>query len=161
MTTKPKILEYERETCGRCGGSGHYSYNQIDGTRCYGCGGTGKRLTKRGSAAVAFANAMLEVPIQDVPQDQQAIYSDALTGKRYRFTGTIMEPGQPIKSIKNGVEREFPNDTYTLLFNGKPAEPPIGLGTGIRVRKVPTTEQLKEIAAYQDSLTKAGKPRKR
>jgi hypothetical protein len=29
-------------TCGRCGGSGEYSFNHMDGTRCYGCGGTGK-----------------------------------------------------------------------------------------------------------------------
>lgn len=25
--------------CGRCGGTGNYSYNQIDGSRCYGCNG--------------------------------------------------------------------------------------------------------------------------
>jgi hypothetical protein len=31
-------------TCGRCGGSGRYSYNQMDGDRCYGCGGSGKKL---------------------------------------------------------------------------------------------------------------------
>ena len=30
--------------CPRCGGSGHYSYNQMDGTRCYGCGGSGIRV---------------------------------------------------------------------------------------------------------------------
>ena len=29
--------------CPRCGGSGHYSYNQLDGTMCYGCRGTGKQ----------------------------------------------------------------------------------------------------------------------
>lgn len=27
--------------CGRCGGSGNYSYNQISGTRCFGCDGAG------------------------------------------------------------------------------------------------------------------------
>lgn len=27
--------------CPRCGGSGHYSYNQMDGTVCYGCMGSG------------------------------------------------------------------------------------------------------------------------
>lgn len=27
--------------CGRCGGSGRYSFNQIDGDRCYGCNGKG------------------------------------------------------------------------------------------------------------------------
>ena len=32
--------------CGRCGGSGHYSYNQIDGTRCYGCNGQKVRLPR-------------------------------------------------------------------------------------------------------------------
>lgn len=33
-------------TCSRCGGSGRYSFNLIHGTRCYGCGGTGKQKTK-------------------------------------------------------------------------------------------------------------------
>lgn len=32
-----------RGACPRCGGSGHYSYNQMDGTRCYGCNGSGKK----------------------------------------------------------------------------------------------------------------------
>lgn len=27
--------------CPRCSGSGHYSYNEMDGTRCYGCMGSG------------------------------------------------------------------------------------------------------------------------
>ena len=27
--------------CKRCGGSGRYSWNQMDGDRCYGCGGSG------------------------------------------------------------------------------------------------------------------------
>lgn len=30
--------------CSRCGGSGHCSYNQMDGTMCYGCRGTGKQV---------------------------------------------------------------------------------------------------------------------
>ena len=33
-------------TCPRCGGSGHYSYNSMDGTRCYGCNGTGIAIKK-------------------------------------------------------------------------------------------------------------------
>lgn len=38
------------EECGRCGGTGHYSYNQMDGTMCYGCNGQRfvvKKLTKK------------------------------------------------------------------------------------------------------------------
>ena len=40
----------ELEVCSRCGGDGHYSYNQMHGTMCYGCGGNGKsypRITKK------------------------------------------------------------------------------------------------------------------
>lgn len=29
------------EHCARCYGTGHYSYNPLDGTRCYGCNGRG------------------------------------------------------------------------------------------------------------------------
>lgn len=38
-----KAGKVELATCGRCGGSGHFSYNQISGTTCFGCGGSGKR----------------------------------------------------------------------------------------------------------------------
>lgn len=31
--------------CPRCGGSGHYSYNSMDGTMCYGCRGSGILVT--------------------------------------------------------------------------------------------------------------------
>jgi hypothetical protein len=32
------------KTCARCGGGGKFSYNEIDGDMCYGCGGSGKVL---------------------------------------------------------------------------------------------------------------------
>lgn len=32
--------------CDRCCGTGQYSFNQIDGTTCYGCGGAGHRYPK-------------------------------------------------------------------------------------------------------------------
>jgi len=32
----------EAKVCGRCGGTGKHSYNQIHGDVCYGCGGSGK-----------------------------------------------------------------------------------------------------------------------
>lgn len=56
MTKKTPTFEYK--TCGRCGGSGEYSFNLMHGTRCYGCGGTGFVLTKRGAAAQAYLDAM-------------------------------------------------------------------------------------------------------
>lgn len=45
LQTRLVGLELAR-TCGRCGGSGSFSYNPKDGTRCYGCGGGGKVAQK-------------------------------------------------------------------------------------------------------------------
>lgn len=39
--------------CTRCGGSGHYSFNLMDGTRCYGCGGDGFAYASKKVAALA------------------------------------------------------------------------------------------------------------
>ena len=33
----------ELDNCGRCGGSGSHSYCETYGTRCFGCGGSGRR----------------------------------------------------------------------------------------------------------------------
>jgi hypothetical protein len=35
------------EVCGRCGGTGQFSYNQIHGSRCYGCDGKKVRHTRK------------------------------------------------------------------------------------------------------------------
>lgn len=41
-----KMYVRVKGNCPRCGGSGHYSYNQMDGTRCYGCNGSGVQVLK-------------------------------------------------------------------------------------------------------------------
>ena len=43
---KGKMYIKVKGICPRCSGSGHYSYNQMDGTRCYGCGGRGTTTMK-------------------------------------------------------------------------------------------------------------------
>lgn len=42
---------FEHKTCGRCGGSGNYSYCQTHGTTCFNCNGSGVSLTARGLLA--------------------------------------------------------------------------------------------------------------
>lgn len=44
----------ERGACSRCGGSGQYSFNMMDGSRCYGCNGTGGYYVRRVNT-VAYA----------------------------------------------------------------------------------------------------------
>lgn len=48
------------DVCGRCCGSGRYSWNQMDGDRCYGCGGSGKKLIKLTTTLIAEAKARIE-----------------------------------------------------------------------------------------------------
>ena len=43
---KGRLYVKVKGICPRCGGSGHYSYNQMDGTRCYGCNGSGISIQK-------------------------------------------------------------------------------------------------------------------
>lgn len=43
---KGRLYVKVKGPCPRCGGSGHYSYNQMDGTRCYGCMGSGISIQK-------------------------------------------------------------------------------------------------------------------
>ena len=41
---KGKMCVKIKVPCKRCDGTGHYSYNEMDGTRCYGCGGSGTNI---------------------------------------------------------------------------------------------------------------------
>src|SRR5262245_52118862 len=54
----PKMaIHYDQQTCGRCGGSGRYSYNTMHGSTCYGCAGTGTRDTRDGNRARVAVHA--------------------------------------------------------------------------------------------------------
>src|SRR5262249_43253253 len=67
MTETKTNHTFETEPCGRCGGSGHYSFNQIHGSMCYGCKGKGKKLTKAGQAAY---DAWLAIARPEVGPDE-------------------------------------------------------------------------------------------
>jgi len=162
-THRPSATQviFEKETCGRCGGSGQYSYNQIDGSRCFGCGGSGERLSKRGKAAKKFADDMLEVAIEDLPQGRRATYRNSWTGHKTTFSGTRITGYTKSKSTRDTEWREIPD--FALLLkqsDGTMKEASTIISAGIRVRMIPTEEEIEQIAQYQDNLTKAGKPKK-
>lgn len=52
-TTKTDRYGFPITECRRCGGTGRYSFNLMDGDRCYGCSGTGFQHTR--SAAKLYA----------------------------------------------------------------------------------------------------------
>ena len=67
------------ETCSRCHGTGHHSYNQVNGTICFKCGGHGKCVTKKAKPAwiafVANAKALKEISAKDLRVGQVACSS--------------------------------------------------------------------------------------
>lgn len=144
---------FETVVCGRCGGSGHYSFNMIDGTRCYGCGGGGKKYTKRGRAAHDFYESLMMVPVTSLK------VGDSIQGftKFHKIVsihiGNAKEHGC-YAGDGNYEQAKIMADGYTTY-----------LGTDDKVRKAFSREEKQVFFAraleYQDSLTKAGKPTKR
>jgi hypothetical protein len=142
---------FEIETCGRCGGGGRYSYNQMDGDRCYGCGGSGVRLTKRGKAALDFYLASLMRPISDVNAGD--LFRSADSGKWKQIT-EIRTDGS--KALING---EWVPYVFIMTASGAHGYLP-----GASVWSVQTMDEqsvkLAAAADYQRTLTKTGNPRK-
>jgi hypothetical protein len=59
MIMATKTSPFENKPCSRCGGSGHYSFNLMHGSTCYGCSGRGYQLTARGAAASGFYKKLM------------------------------------------------------------------------------------------------------
>jgi hypothetical protein len=53
-------IVYEKTECSRCGGCGHYSYNQMTGSTCFKCQGSGTQLTRNGRAAMKKVREFLD-----------------------------------------------------------------------------------------------------
>lgn len=144
--TKPA---FETETCGRCGGSGRYSYCQMYGDRCFKCGGKGKHLTKRGLAAATYLKTLRSKPACEVK-----------VGDEYLSEG-FAPLGIETKWVK--VETiEIRNDG-SILLRSSHCEYGANKTTILRIRQNAETVASTFAAAmeYQNNLTKAGKPKVR
>jgi len=150
-------LGFEMKVCSRCGGSGQYSFNQIDGSRCYGCGGEKRQYTKRGKAAKLFYVASLQMDPADVKVGQRI---ETLGGDKY----TVAE----IVGIEQSGSRGMPDGTwepmmYHVFISAQGTR--FTAAVGYPVKLVPDAETKATLAtaalAYQDTLTATGTPRKR
>ncbi|MEU9752182.1 hypothetical protein AB0D90_03470 [Streptomyces althioticus] len=73
-------IRFEFEDCTRCGGTGHFSFNMMEGTICRRCRGRKRTITRRGNTAYTRwkeqIDARLSTPVVDLkPGD--VVYSDA------------------------------------------------------------------------------------
>lgn len=136
---------FESTECSRCGGTGQFSYCQLHGTMCFKCRGTGRQFTKRGAAARKYYNESLNRQVADIKVGDWV--NDVLCRKWYQV---------------NAIKPDSLNPNYVYLST-KHCDYGLPLDSVIAsVRDNDELNQRKADAkAYQDSLTKAGKPRKR
>lgn len=152
MTEKSKPL-FEHVTCSRCGGSGSYSFNLMHGSKCYGCNGTGYKLTKRGSAAQQFFHDLAKVKV-----------SDLKVGDLVWFDMWGFRCCERITSIDE--DQHNPGRVIVRAIRTKTGEP-VGLGAypDFHMQRGLPTEEKREMRQkaldYQATLTKAGVPSKR
>ncbi len=151
LMTPDKTL-FESEYCGRCGGSGRYSFNLMNGDRCFGCGGSGVQLTKRGKAARAFYVESQQVPVAELRPG--AFIWDDMYGKVAKFL--------PILSIKQSGTCQVVNGERRYYTDIETKRGSLGVFPDSVVRAVRDEDQRRaQVAAalaYQATLTKAGKP---
>jgi hypothetical protein len=161
---------FEHDVCGRCGGTGHHSRCEMYGTICFGCAGSGWKLTKRGRAAQDFLNARRMVPAETI-RVGDLLWCEGMAKAAFcRVTAvTVKTPAEHgHKTMIDGQWIATPTDAVVIECDttGKSSDIPGGIGTwrGEMVRKGQTGEQKaadREAAlAYQATLTKAGKPAK-
>lgn len=144
---------FEIEPCSRCGGSGQHSFNG-EHSRCYKCDGKngGKALTKRGAAAKAYYVAKFQVAAETI------VVGDTVSHGMGRFRVVQIERFD--RNVKiNGVACVI--DTVALI--GKTTS--YQTSATSKVRRYPSEDENKiaiaDALAYQETLTKAGTPRKR
>lgn len=162
MTKRKPIFEHIE--CSRCGGTGRYSFNLMHGSMCYGCNGIGYKLTSRGRVAQHYLNQMREITMENFQIGDLIRFDGFNAGSYSQPTAwakvTLIEF---ITSKQAGLMYQENVDLQCVRL-----ETTLGTVVGFvgktKYRKGFTAEQKKEqvneALAYQQTLTKAGKPRK-
>ena len=147
--------KFEVETCGRCGGSGRYSFNLMHGDRCYGCGGSGQRYSKRGFAARAYFFEGFAKPVEEVVVGMYLHTSIGVNDRpKWREIIEVRE-----SATKWGVGNEWKSG-IDLVVKGCNCGFPLGSKV-TAATKDEITARLAEALAYEATLGKHGKPLRR
>ena len=153
----------ETTECSRCCGTCRYSYNQMHGSRCYGCGGSGKAYTRRGREAARYLEALRSKPARDfVPGD--LVRHDMFTpGGSIRTWITVVKVAPSTTRIVSPGRPDI-TDSVTIEGTGKHGDVRITTGADKLLRQGFDAEtkqaQLADAIAYQATLTVKGVPRK-
>ena len=159
MTTPPAD-RIETTECSRCCGSGRYSYNQIHGSRCFGCGGSGKAYTKRGREAARYLEALRSKPAADFQPGDLVRHEMFTPGGSARIWITVVTVApSSVRLVSPGKPES--TDNVTIEGTGKygkvrmtvPKDKLLRQGFDAETKQA----QLAEAIAYQATLTVKGK----
>jgi hypothetical protein len=86
-TAMDKVIT--KKPCGRCGGSGKYSFNLMDLDKCYGCGGTGwVAMAPKGQKKIKPTAELRNAVIGDIVENAKVLYRvDRIVWIKTRFKG--------------------------------------------------------------------------
>lgn len=145
-------IKYESEPCSRCGGSGNYSYNQIDGTRCFKCRGCGVQYTRRGKAAQEKVQILRESKTTMLVEDVRAgMY--LVIDRRTVLVQAVEENKAAYWKSKSGVEGKPGYVERTgWFFYIKTEGCTYSMGNGSTVHRAMTADEMREVAAYALTL---------
>lgn len=148
-------IEFEKTSCSRCGGGGRYSFNLMHGDRCYGCGGTGLALTKRGKLARAKLRELQQRPVADLKVGEFVWYDPyPIGGKVGWYTIDSIEP-----------DTLNANSIWLSISRGGKGGCRWGMSLESAIRSVASQVALDasitEAMAYQATLGVNGKPLKK
>ncbi len=156
-------FKYESQPCGRCGGTGHYSFNQVSGTTCFKCNGSGKQLTRAGGAASKKVTAMLDelwntTVATILPGDMVWFnVSQQFLGTRMRWAKVArVEPsGAVVSYVENGVEVKVDYLNIIVTYKGKESGAGYGPSMTIRRWKEVPAETLNKIRKMKGVIVEA------
>ena len=144
---------FETTACGRCGGSGQYSYCQMHGTRCFGCAGKGLVYTKRAEAALAYARTLRTVKVSEVQVGWLLFDSGGPFTKAGWFTVTAVGGSNSYSVAQDGTQTAHYDLTTKQCVHG--------MFPDSDVQAVPSKARLQEVRAlalaFQATLAPNGK----
>lgn len=148
--TKTNKAGFEVKTCSRCGGTGQYSFNMLDGTTCFGCAGGKVKLTKRGHAARAHFVAATSEPVTNV-----VVGDKIFEGGAWLLVIAIEVCKDACKV--NGVAHDYISLTTARCVYSLGSQHLVRVSRGAEAWNA----KLAEALAYQATLGVSGKPLKK
>ena len=158
--TKTEVVQkFETETCGRCGGTGNYSYCQMYGTTCFKCRGAKRIYTKRGAAARKFFDDSCMVKASEVKVGDLLLCESYGTKSGFQMV-TAVGNDDGCRWLDKETNEWKPYYTiecakYSYRLNTFP-DSMVRLGQNAEDKAA----KLQAAYEYQTTLTKLGKPRK-